>query len=76
MTYLLSAKYPLRLLIDVVEVVEIGGLIDCGKILCIRRNVTSPQVLEIEEYSCRILKKTVQQARRRIETGGVPSGVR
>ena len=76
MTYLPSAEYPLRLLVDVVEVVAIVGLIDCGTTLCIRRKITSPQVLEIEEYSRRMLKKAVPQGRRRIETGGVPSGVR
>jgi hypothetical protein len=76
MMYLPFAEYPLRLLVDVGEVVAIGGLIDCGKTLCIRLNVTSPHVLEIEEYSRRMFKKAVQQGRRRIETGGVPSGVR
>ena len=25
---------------------------------------------------CRLLKKTIQRGRRRVETGGVPSGVR
>ena len=68
--YLLFVEYPLRLLVDVVEVVAIGGLKDCGKTLCIRQNVTSPHVLEIEEYSRRMLNKAVQQGRRRIETGG------
>src|SRR5678815_764967 len=31
---------------------------------------------ETSEASCRMLKKAVQRGRRRIETGGVPSGVR
>jgi hypothetical protein len=75
-TYLLPGEYPLHLLVDVVEVVVIVGLTACGKTLCIRRNFTSPHVLEIEESSRRMLKKAVQQGRRRIETGGVPSGVR
>jgi hypothetical protein len=31
---------------------------------------------QVAEHSRRMLKKAVQQGRRRVETGGVPSGVR
>ena len=48
MIYLLFAEYPLRLLVDVVEVVAIGGLIDSGTTLCVGR-FPSPHVWENEK---------------------------
>jgi len=35
-----------------------------------------PYVWDKRSTPCRMLKKAVQQGRRRVETGGVPSGVR
>ena len=37
---------------------------------------TDPHVWSNRKTSRRMLKKAVQQGRRRVETGGVPSGVR
>ena len=42
----------------------------------VRYSFNGPHVRDKRGTASRMLKKSVQQGRRRIETGGVPSGVR
>ena len=74
--YLLSDEYPLHFLDIGIEVGVMGGLIGCGHTPYMRQSFNSPHVLKGRKRSRRMLKKAVQQGRRRIEPGGVPSGVR
>jgi hypothetical protein len=51
-------------------------LAGCGKTTLARENLRVRTCDTTAEHSRRMLKKAVQQGRRRVETGGVPSGVR
>jgi hypothetical protein len=51
-------------------------LVGLGKTVLALRALIACVLGTKEEHLCRMLKKAVQQGRRRIETGGVPSGVR
>jgi hypothetical protein len=42
----------------------------------VRENFGGPQTPRNKKHSRRMLKKFVQQGCKRVETGGVPSGVR
>jgi len=55
-----------------------GGedLAGCGKTIVVRQNFTDLHIWNNGGTPRRMLRKSVQQGRRRIETRGVPSGVR
>jgi hypothetical protein len=46
---------------------------NCGKTISAERNFDDLHVLDNGRTAHRMLKKSVQQGRRRVETGGVPS---